>query len=156
MGTVVKANKLVRQALADSDSADPQDVVEEIMASLDSVQKEMVLRELLMWFASTQAATERKTLTHATTKQGKSKWNGVRTVLDRREAVNGERKFLGDCTVDDLKWLSEQRFSISDSYRIQGEAYKKLAKRMVQAHVKTVKQLDEATVLAALEAVNYE
>jgi hypothetical protein len=143
------ARAIVQAALRDSNNPDPKEAVRYLMAKLSSDEKDIILEEVLRAYASQVSALSRgaSLRPHGS---GISKWDRLSELLNRREVVGDESKFLGDLTATDLEIIATSRYELAEKIARRGEAYSNLARTLKIRKKKIVRELSEEEIVTAL------
>ena len=71
-------------------------------------------------------------------------------VLSNSQFVGSGWKFLGDCTISDVRELARMRFALADETRRQGDIYEQLGAALAQHKREMVRDLPEPVLRAIL------
>lgn len=140
----------VRDIIADTDLADPQDIAATIIADLNPDDYPAVLAEALPQYVR-QIMGAYRMQSHGAIPPSSAKVDAVRAWWARvlSEAVDvsgggGEWKRLGDCTAPDLLAVATFRREMAARNMATARQYEALAARLDEAGCKTVADLDPA------------
>ena len=147
--------RVIDDALAGAESPDPADLVDVVMKHIAAWEREPALRQLLVGAIKQRAKPGAPDITGerggAATHRSmggpskSSKWEGIaaatRDPLRYMVRVDGEMKFLGDCTAEDVRELEQRRFKVAKQQLGKAKQYRALHKAMLAAGAETVADL---------------
>lgn len=133
---------------------DREKLVTNTYRSLSAEERKAVLLDLLYERAYVFMASVRSQHEEASDRPNLSRWTAVsdayQRFIQRPEYVNGEYKFLADCTYDDLLWLTNERENRAADVLAVADQYRTLAQKLEKTKKKFVKDLPPADVEEAL------
>lgn len=156
VSTAFDLRSLIREVLATSAATDPRDLAREVAARVPVEHLRGALELALVEAVRVVSNRERHANREASVDpvRPSKKWSDASDlylkVLRQREYIStdGEWKFLGDCTKDDLTAAAQLRFEQASRNVAVAKKYEKLASAMSDGQ--TVADLPQTLVLEAL------
>ncbi len=153
----------VREAL-DGDLADPHDVAERVLLTLDFNDFRAALAELLPSYVREVIRGQRadEPGAPASPRLSSRRWENVAelhaagaldALLHRREALGPRQwKFLGDCAPDDIETLAKLRRGLAAANQAKAQRFERLAAAMRKGRAATVRDLPADVLLEIFNA----
>lgn len=151
---------LIRDALHESPSADPRDVVDAVVAAIPARLREHYLREAVLWRSSQVSARSRASVAAvvvAPSNAAKSRKAQIirdewwPRFLRQRVLVGGEYKFLADVSAADLRVVAGQRRDKIRELEFHAAQLESLADLMDAQGASRLADLSEASASVVVE-----